>query len=276
MAATTTPSPTGPIIDTTTILSLFSTLAILTTAYLLSRRLLPASAPAKLRALFIWHAFDALIHTCLEGSFLYNCFASYLTLPDAPAHDASTSHPAAWSSTSASEHALAAALAGGHRVLTPPGVHFLARPDRLYGSFYGANPLSALWREYAKADARWGGADLTVISLELLTVGLGAPLAAWVCWLCVKGDRRVWVWAGWLAVGELYGGFMTFAPEWLSGNTNLDGSNFMYMWVYLVFFNMLWVFIPFWVLYEAYGNFSEAMGYRKPNGGNGAIRKKRN
>ena len=29
-------------------------------------------------------------------------------------------------------------------------------------------------------------------------------------------------------------------------------------WLYLVFFNMLWVFIPFWVLYEAYGNIKKA------------------
>ena len=47
---------------------------------------------------------------------------------------------------------------------------------------------------------------------------------------------------------------MTFAPEWLSGNTNLDTSNFMYLWVYLFFFNTLWVWIPLWVLYEAHGN----------------------
>jgi hypothetical protein len=84
--------------------------------------------------------------------------------------------------------------------------------------------------------------------------------------------------------------FMTFAPEWLSGNTNLDGSNFMYLWVaflvltppcerfmhdadragdvrelilvsrwvYLFFFNMLWVWFPLWVLYEAYGNITAA------------------
>lgn len=28
----------------------------------------------------------------------------------------------------------------------------------------------------------------------------------------------------------------------------------MYMWVYLFFFNMLWVWIPFWILYECYSN----------------------
>ena len=53
-------------------------------------------------------------------------------------------------------------------------------------------------------------------------------------------------------------GFMTFAPEWLSGSANLDTSNFMYLYVYLIFFNMLWVVFPLWILYEAYGNITLA------------------
>ena len=51
---------------------------------------------------------------------------------------------------------------------------------------------------------------------------------------------------------------MTFAPEWLTGCPNLDTSNFMYLWVYLFFFNMLWVGFPLWVLYEAYGAIQSA------------------
>ena len=47
---------------------------------------------------------------------------------------------------------------------------------------------------------------------------------------------------------------MTFAPEWLSGSKNLDTSTFIYLWVYLVFFNTLWVWFPLWILYEAYQN----------------------
>ena len=69
-----------------------------------------------------------------------------------------------------------------------------------------------------------------------------------------------------LATGELYGGFMTFCPEWLTGSPNLDTSNVMYMWLYLTFFNMLWVFIPFWILYEGYKNVtgsSEALNVAK-------------
>jgi hypothetical protein len=58
---------------------------------------------------------------------------------------------------------------------------------------------------------------------------------------------KVSFWLIVLATGELYGGmmlktrfkallmhipgFMTFAPEWLAGNPNLDGSNWMYLYV---------------------------------------------
>lgn len=51
---------------------------------------------------------------------------------------------------------------------------------------------------------------------------------------------------------------MTFAPEWLTGSSNLDTSNFMYLWVYLVFFNTLWVWFPMWILYESYQNIKMA------------------
>jgi hypothetical protein len=50
---------------------------------------------------------------------------------------------------------------------------------------------------------------LTVVSLELLTVGLGAPLALWICELLRRGEKggnRKWFWMIVLATAELYGG----------------------------------------------------------------------
>lgn len=55
---------------------------------------------------------------------------------------------------------------------------------------------------------------------------------------------------------------MTFCPEWLTGNQNLDGSNFMFLWVYLVFFNMLWVFLPLYALYHGFVDMREAFVVR--------------
>lgn len=45
---------------------------------------------------------------------------------------------------------------------------------------------------------------------------------------------------------------MTFCPEWLSGSTQLASHDPVYMWLYLVFFNGLWVLVPGWVLWEAW------------------------
>lgn len=55
---------------------------------------------------------------------------------------------------------------------------------------------------------------------------------------------------------------MTFAPEWLTGNQNLDSSNFMFLWVYLVFFNMLWVFLPLYALWVAFEDMKNAFMVR--------------
>lgn len=111
---------------------------------------------------------------------------------------------------------------------------------------------------------------MTVISLEILTVFLAGPAAAYICYLIARIsnatdmtlrarlDARMWFIAIVLSTGELYGGFMTFAPEWLSGNTALAGDDPVYLWLYLVFFNVLWVFIPAWILYAGYHELGSA------------------
>lgn len=166
------------LISLTTIWSLISTVVILAAGYTASRQLLPTSASTKTRFLFIWHATDALIHFILEGGYLYNCFFSSSSLADA--------------GVAASEY-------------LPPNVFFLGDQENVYGALYGTSPMSALWREYARADKRWDGSDLTVISLELLTVLVAGPMAVWICY-CIKKHRAdTSFWMIVLATGELYG-----------------------------------------------------------------------
>jgi hypothetical protein len=234
-------------LDAGTTFSLGVAFSLMPSAQLLAKYALPRSTPRTLYFLFLWHAYDFLTHFIVEGSYLYHCFFSYQQLP---MRDSGTTHPASWTG--------------------PPQAYLYNRPDRRYGALYSQSPMARLWQEYAKADARWGGADLTVISLELLTVGLAGPAAVYICYLItkianastetVKTQYRATLWfaAIALATGELYGGFMTFAPEWLSGNNALAGDDPVYLWLYLVFFNMLWVFIPFWVLYTGYWELSAA------------------
>ncbi|EXJ89161.1 hypothetical protein A1O3_02225 [Capronia epimyces CBS 606.96] len=241
----TTATATSPpfTLDTGTALSLAIAFSLMPSAQLLAAKVLRPATPRKYYLLFLWHAYDFLTHFIIEGSYLYHCFFSYAELP------ASTSQ----------KHAAGSAEAQAY---------LFNRPDRRYGALYSQAPMARLWQEYAKADRRWGGADLTVISLEVLTVGLAGPVAVYICYLIAKVvnsddqvvraryQSRLWFAAVMLATGELYGGFMTFAPEWLSGNTALAGEDPVYLWLYLVFFNTLWVFIPFWVLHVAYKEIS--------------------
>ncbi|KAJ5267525.1 hypothetical protein N7478_010333 [Penicillium angulare] len=222
-------------LDIPTVLCILFSLSFMPIAYILSNQLVPRSSKRN-RLLFLWHAYDALTHIFIEGSFLYECFFS-------------------WTS-----------VAGMHA----RGPYFLNRPDRIYGPAYGTGPSARLWQEYAKADRRWAGTDTTVVSLELLTVLLGGPAAVYICYLIVKagngkagstrGNARAMQWfiSTILATAELYGGFMTFAPEWLTGSSQLATDDMVYLWLYLFFFNTLWVFVPAWVLWEAKKEFKAA------------------
>lgn len=180
----------GPEIDATTVISLLAVLALLGGAYGASIKVLPKTTSLKIRVLFIWHLFDALIHFVFEGSFLWNCFFVTYSLPTSFSA-ASRNHPQV-------------------TLFTPPDVYWLGRQDLLYGANYGTGPLSRLWQEYAKADKRWGGTDLTVVALEILTVFVAGPLACWICYLLSKDEKKgvlkKWFWMIVLATGEIYGG----------------------------------------------------------------------
>jgi hypothetical protein len=163
--------------DHTTLISLFSVLVILGAAYLVSQRVLSPTTRPAYRFLFIWHAFDALIHFFFEGSFLYHCFFS-----------------------SASRSTVSNAY--------PNPSNYLGYSDRfVHGAQAGGlNPFAQLWMVYAKADKRWAGVDLGVVSLELLTVLVVGPMAVWVCRDIAKGKQRVNITMVILATAELYGG----------------------------------------------------------------------
>jgi len=164
--------------DATTLISLSAVLAILGAAYGLSRVTLDAKTSGPLRFLFIWHAFDALIHFALEGSFLYHCFLSSVPSSSAVAKGA-----------------------------YPDPHNFLGYTGRVHGAQAGgSHPMAKLWMVYARADRRWAGVDLTVVSLELLTVFVVGPMAVWACYDIAKKNPRVNLTMIMLATAELYGG----------------------------------------------------------------------
>lgn len=123
----------------------------------------------------------------------------------------------------------------------------------LIGTVLESNHFTALvWKEYAKADIRWGVSDPTIVSLEILTVTIVEIFAIVLIYAVIKRKPYRHFLQICLCVCELYGGWMTFCPEWLTGNVNLNTDNFLHFWVYLVFFNMLWVVIPLLLLWQSW------------------------
>ena len=69
---------------------------------------------------------------------------------------------------------------------------------------------ASLGREYAAADFRWGTADPTVVSLELLTVLGAGPLCCYILHLLMLSDPARHYWIVVLCTAELYGGLGHF------------------------------------------------------------------
>ncbi|CUS07409.1 unnamed protein product [Tuber aestivum] len=218
MAAVVAPPSLLQAIDMTTVLSLLFFASLLLSSYLSAKYFLPVGTSSKTRFLYGWHIFDALIHILFEVSFLYCSFFS-----SAPTGLTGNSATVLWGDLS-----------------------------RAYGAEHSTSLFGHLWREYGKADRRWAHADIGVLALEIPTALIGGPLAWWVSELIRRRERSAWFWMLVLAVAEIYGGWMTFAPEWLTGSQNLDTSNPMYTWLYLFAMNTIWVIIPVWICFESY------------------------
>ncbi|XP_054856622.1 emopamil-binding protein-like [Eublepharis macularius] len=135
-----------------------------------------------------------------------------------------------------------------HATLEGPFVYL-----SLKGSVAESNSIIAsLWKEYGIADARWLHSDPTIVSLEILTVFLDSLLALILIYAILKQKHYRHFIQITLCVCELYGGWMTFCPEWLIGSPSLNTSQWLYLWVYLAFFNGVWVVIPGLLLVQSW------------------------
>uniref|UniRef100_H2MW83 EBP like n=1 Tax=Oryzias latipes TaxID=8090 RepID=H2MW83_ORYLA len=136
-------------------------------------------------------------------------------------------------------------------------VHLTLEGPFVYMSLVGTvetseGPLAELWKEYGKADSRWLVSDPTIVSIEIFTVVLDSILALLLIHAILKKKYYRHFLQIALSVCELYGGWMTFCPDWLLGSPHLNTSRWIYLWVYLVFFNGLWVLVPVLLLVQSW------------------------
>ncbi|XP_063300908.1 emopamil-binding protein-like [Pelobates fuscus] len=149
-------------------------------------------------------------------------------------------------------------------------VHFTLEGPFVYLSLVGTvdtsdSMMASLWKEYGKADTRWLHSDPTIVSLELLTVVLDGLLAVVLIYAIIKDKYYRHFVQITLCVCELYGGWMTFCPDWLLGSPSLNTNNWLYLWVYLVFFNGIWVVVPGLLLWHSWVELRKMhLGKQKP------------
>uniref|UniRef100_A0A3Q2EG76 EBP like n=1 Tax=Cyprinodon variegatus TaxID=28743 RepID=A0A3Q2EG76_CYPVA len=130
--------------------------------------------------------------------------------------------------------------------------YFSALSSQLCSRNLRVSRVSPVGKEYGKADSRWLVSDPTIVSLEILTVVLGSLLALLLIHAVLNDKYYRHFLQITLCVCELYGGWMTFCPDWLLGSPHLNTSNPLYLWIYLVFFNGLWVLVPILLLVQSW------------------------
>ncbi|CAO3651082.1 unnamed protein product [Cunninghamella echinulata] len=137
-------------------------------------------------------------------------------------------------------------------------IHFIFEGSFVYHSTFGRtvntgkNMFALLWQNYAQADLRWGTADPTIVSIEIFTVFVDGLLCLLILHQLINNDPSRHFWIVLVSSFEVYGGWMTFAPEWLTGNAYLNTENWLWHYVYLWFFNGLWVVIPIALSIDSY------------------------
>ncbi|CAG8564183.1 13423_t:CDS:2 [Ambispora gerdemannii] len=137
-------------------------------------------------------------------------------------------------------------------------VHFILEGSFVYMSVLGrtvetsSGRMAELWKEYGKADSRWLIAEPTVVSIEIPTFIVCGPLSVLVLWAIIKDHPIRHPLQFLLCTCELYGGYLTWMPEYLTGNKSLATDNPLYLWVYMVLFNGLWVLVPMFLLIQSW------------------------
>ncbi|KAM3085187.1 hypothetical protein ACMFMG_003616 [Clarireedia jacksonii] len=104
-----------------------------------------------------------------------------------------------------------------------------------------------LWKEYALSDSRYMSSDPFLLTIESWTVILWGPLSYVVAFSIIKDSPFRHSVQALVSTGEFYGNLLylltSLLDEKLSGISYYRPEPF-YFWVYFVFMNSIWLFVP--------------------------------
>jgi len=108
------------------------------------------------------------------------------------------------------------------------------------------------WKEYGKTDTRWLVSDPTIVSQDVIHILVITPL----CMLLVHAIHKRQTYRHWLqtiiGTASVYAGFMTFGPEIFSGCPHIVTDNPFNLYVYVVFFNGLFVAMSLLLIHQSW------------------------
>ncbi|PQE15422.1 ebp domain-containing protein [Rutstroemia sp. NJR-2017a BVV2] len=111
-----------------------------------------------------------------------------------------------------------------------------------------------LWKEYALSDSRYMSSDPFLLTIESWTVILWGPLSYVVAIFIVKDSPFRHSVQALVSTGEFYGNLLylltSLLDEKFSGISYYRPEPF-YFWVYFVFMNSIWLFVPAYCLYDS-------------------------
>ncbi|KAI0481557.1 Emopamil binding protein-domain-containing protein [Xylaria cf. heliscus] len=122
--------------------------------------------------------------------------------------------------------------------------------------------LAQLWKEYALSDSRYLTSDFFMLSVESITVFLWGPLSLANALATARGSPSRHALRIIASVAHLYGVTLYYATsqcEFYFAGRSHSRPEFLYFWVYYVGFNLPWVLVPAFLLFDSARAVTRAM-----------------
>ncbi|ORY05857.1 Emopamil-binding protein [Basidiobolus meristosporus CBS 931.73] len=109
--------------------------------------------------------------------------------------------------------------------------------------------LGLVWKEYAKSDSRYLSSDTFLWCTETFTVFIIGPLCWYTSYLTYQQKPTCHLYTVLTSTCHLITCTLYFTTSLLDGSPDCI-PNVLYFWVYFVGFNLPWIIIPFYLVYN--------------------------
>ncbi|KAK0386242.1 hypothetical protein NLU13_6079 [Sarocladium strictum] len=133
------------------------------------------------------------------------------------------------------------------------------------GRLAGMQTLFAqLWKYYSLADSRYITLDNFTVVIEFLTALIWGPLSWLTVYSITARSPSRHILQIIMCVAHIYGVVLYFGTEYRNEKLTGDSASlpdFLFYWVYYVGFNIVWAFVPAWLLWDSWMAITRAISF---------------